>query len=71
MFQWMYGMAFHLYFPNLFSHVQLVLLFMPIGHHVIVTYVDIFQTCPKFEINVVQGLLRNNMRANNNMVDVM
>jgi hypothetical protein len=71
MFQWMYGMAFHLYFPNLSSYVQLVLLFMPIGLHVIVAYVDIFQNCLKFEMNVVQRLLRNNIHANNNMVGVM
>jgi hypothetical protein len=46
-------MAFHLYFPNLSSYVQLVLLFMPICLHVIVAYVDIFQNCLKFEMNVV------------------
>ncbi len=67
----MYGMAFHLYFPNLSSYVQLVLLFMPIRLHVIVAYVDIFQNCLKFEMNVVRGLLRNNIHANNNMVGVM
>jgi hypothetical protein len=44
---------------------------MPIGLHVIVAYVGIFQTCPKFEINIVQGLLRKNIYASNNMVGVL
>ncbi len=65
-------MVFHLQFPNLSSYVQqLVLLFMPIGLHVIVAYVGIFQTCHKFETNVVQGLIRKNIHASNNMVGVM
>jgi hypothetical protein len=44
---------------------------MPIGLHVIVAYAGIFQTCPKFEINVVQKLLRKNIHASNNMDGVL
>lgn len=44
-------MISHLLFPN-FSYVQqLVLFFMTIGLHVIITYVNIFnQTCSKSKI---------------------